>query len=376
MSPKRKQQTTPQATPVWPYPDVVKMTAHPPSGQWKKKYQGRTYYFGSLNDPAAALKRWREEWPRITQGLPRETGPSRAAPTATLADACNEFLNAKVQAYDRRELAWRTYSNYRAVCRRMLDALGRTLPVGSIDRETGRTLLRALEPLGPTGRHNHVVMIRTIVRWIARETGADITLGEDFKGPPARMLREQRRKRHGQTFTPTELRLLYYASFADPMLRAMILLGINGGYSNSDLAMIRTAEVDLEEGWISQLRAKTGADREVALWTGTVDAIRAIHDPEREYLIVGPSGLPYHGRGRHDISRRFRRFADRLGIEGSFRWLRYSFATAAAETGDEHARRLTMGHVVDGVSERYVLEFPPERLIELSEHVRHWMFQT
>ena len=71
----------PQPTPTWPYPDIVRMSAHRPSGQWRKRHAGRDYYFGRLSDPDGALAAWRARWPEITgQHVPPGGSRGRATP--------------------------------------------------------------------------------------------------------------------------------------------------------------------------------------------------------------------------------------------------------------------------------------------------------
>src|SRR5690606_9630682 len=61
---------------------------------------------------------------------------------------------------------------------------------------------------------------------------------------------------------------------ADPTFKAMVLLGINCGFSNNDCATLEFSHLDLEKGWHNFPRPKTGIQRRSPLWPETVKAIR------------------------------------------------------------------------------------------------------
>ena len=50
-------------------------------------------------------------------------------------------------------------------------------------------------------------------------------------------------------FQPWELREII--KFAGVQLRAMIYLGLNGGFGNNDFAMLPISAVDFKRGWIN-----------------------------------------------------------------------------------------------------------------------------
>ena len=52
---------------------------------------------------------------------------------------------------------------------------------------------------------------------------------------------------------------------APPPLKAMILLGLNGGLGNFDCASLPSSAVNLETGWLDYPRPKTGIGRRVPL---------------------------------------------------------------------------------------------------------------
>ena len=68
-------------------------------------------------------------------------------------------------------------------------------------------------------------------------------------------------------------------------LKAMILLGINAGLGNSDIANLPIKAVDLKRGWLDFPRPKTGTARRCPLWTETVAAYREALDqrPKPKY---------------------------------------------------------------------------------------------
>ncbi len=57
-------------------------------------------------------------------------------------------------------------------------------------------------------------------------------------------------------------------------LKAMILLGINCGFGNGDVAGLECSSVDFGQGYVNLPRPKTGIDRRCPLWPETVAALK------------------------------------------------------------------------------------------------------
>jgi integrase len=145
-----------------------------------------------------------------------------------------------------------------------------------------------------------------------------------------------------------------------PFLRAAIMLGINAGLGNTDVAELPLSVLDLDGGWLDYARGKTGAERRAWLWPETVAAVRAYlavrakpHRPEFGKLaFLTTAGRPYvvrrKGRRQQDkIGERYGRLLRSLGQRQggrNFYTLRRCFRTYAAETGQERAIDLVMGH--------------------------------
>ena len=57
-------------------------------------------------------------------------------------------------------------------------------------------------------------------------------------------------------------------------LQSMVLLGINCGFGQTDVANLPRASLDLDTGWVDFPRPKTGIERRCPLWAETVEALR------------------------------------------------------------------------------------------------------
>src|SRR5205807_7492 len=60
---------------------------------------------------------------------------------------------------------------------------------------------------------------------------------------------------------------------AQPMMRAMVLLALNGGFGNTDVADLPRAVVAGD--FLDYARGKTGIERRVPLWPATLAAVKA-----------------------------------------------------------------------------------------------------
>ena len=70
----------------------------------------------------------------------------------------------------------------------------------------------------------------------------------------------------------------YSAPWAGPgvPLKAMVLLGINCGFGNTDCANLPLTALDLDRGWLNYPRPKTGTNRRCHLWPETGAALRNV----------------------------------------------------------------------------------------------------
>ena len=167
-------------------------------------------------------------------------------------------------------------------------------------------------------------------------------------------------------------------------MKSMVLLGINCGFGNGDVASLPLKALDLKSGWVRFPRPKTGIDRRIPLWPETIDALKAAQDQrpdplfpaDKPLFFVTPLGNAYTSDG---IGREIRSLLDTANVtrQGlTFYALRHTFQTVAEGARDLPAVRVIMGHADSDhdMSARYRDRVEDERLLAVVEHVRGWLF--
>jgi integrase len=106
-----------------------------------------------------------------------------------------------------------------------------------------------------------------------RLVGNAIHYSQSFAPPSAKTLRKSRNDVGMNIFESDEIQNIL--ANANIIMKAMVLLGINCGFGNTDVASIPQSAVDLEAGWIEYPRPKTEIKRRIPIWPETADAMKA-----------------------------------------------------------------------------------------------------
>jgi integrase len=188
-------------------------------------------------------------------------------------------------------------------------------------------------------------------------------------------------------FTADEIRRLIGA--ADVQLRAMLLLGINCGFGNSDCANLPLTALDLEHAVIDYPRPKTGIPRRCPLWPETVaaiqDALATRHEPKDPaagdlVFLTARGGVWDKNTGGSYLSWKLGKMLRGLGISTGkglgFYTLRHVFRTVADEAKDQVAADFIMGHEIPNMSAVYRETISDGRLKTVADHVRQWLFHA
>jgi integrase len=328
------------------------------------------------------------EWPDIIAGR----SPKQAAGDATVAEVVNSFLTEKRRKVDACELSARTWSEYYATCKEVLEGLGRDRSVAGLRPEDlAKLRAKAAARLAPWSLLTFVTRSRMLFdhAYDFDLIPAPVKYGSAFARPPKKAFRAGRAKKRPKLLDAGELRTMLDA--ADPQLRAMILLGLNGGLGATDCAQLTTAVLRVKPGWLDYPRAKTGQPRMVPLWPETVAALAAAakvrpapKDPaDADLVFLTPRGRPWvrpncdetGKRGSIDgVAAQFRKLAARAGVElpSGFYLLRHVFRTYADEVHDRPAVDLVMGHSDNTMADHYRERIADERLLAVVNHVRVW----
>jgi len=361
------------------------------TGRWAKKVRGRFIYFGKVvDDPngEAALQLWLERKDDLLAGRT----PRAPAEGLTVADLCNRFLTSRKILLDNEEISPRTWDDQYKSCERLVTTFGRNRLVVDLASDDFERLRAELAiKLNLTSLKVEIQRIRGVFKF-AYDAGLidrPVRFGPMFKAPSQRALLRQRQANGARMFEPEELRSIL-AETKQP-LKAMILLALNTGFGNSDLATLPKAALDLDGGWVEFPRAKTGVHRRVPLWPETVAAIRealAKRPPHKsptdaELVFLSSRGrrwVRWTGKTWQDnLSLAFRRLVQRLGLWRSgvgFYTLRHVFETIGGETRDQVAVDAIMGHVTPGTGTAYRERISDARLKAAVEHVRAWLFDS
>lgn len=400
----------PPGSPLYPHP----------LGYWAKRVNSKLSYYGRwgrvvngvvtpISDDefpgyGEALAKFHAQGPAVAAGMVRKSVVPDKAPAPPevyrVRDLCNEFIVHKNKLLIAGEIASRTFAEYRQATDRLIEFFGKDRPVdGIIDSEFDDLRTTMAKTLGPVRLGNEVVRIRSVFKHGRREQLVPAT----FKKPSAKALRKNRNTRPQRLFSAEEIRKLI--AYANPRMKAMILLGINCGFGNSDISEIQKSNLDLDGGWVNFPRPKTEIYRRCHLWLETIAALRTaiatrpntssrsdagcvfltLHGNRyvREFEKVGDDGLITKVSQSNEVGVEFDRLFDtakkvRSGVKKrsgiSFYSLRHSHRTAADGAKDQVAANAIMGHVDPSMAAVYREHIDDERLVVVSEHVHSWLY--
>ena len=108
------------AKPSKPYADFP-LTPHP-SDVGARRFAGKLHYFGSIDNPDAALAKFLEQKDALLAG--RKPRPDSSA--VTVKELCNTFLTHKKGLLDASELTAHTWTKYKTACDEVVITFGKS----------------------------------------------------------------------------------------------------------------------------------------------------------------------------------------------------------------------------------------------------------
>lgn len=380
--------------PEKPYPEFP-LFPHA-TGRWAKKHGTTFHYFGPWRDPAGALKEYEKRWPYIVLGM---EPPSAGEEGCTVADLCNQFMASKDELRKSNELSDYTRADYLSICQTIVDHFTRKMPLSRLtpaDFERFRSKLA--EGVSKITLKNRVNRARVVFNY-AFENGlvsVPVKFGRGFDRPNEKSLRHAKNEAPERYIERTDL--LSILGVADYQMRAMILLGLNCGFGNTDVASLPLSALDLDSGWVVFPRPKTGVLRRSPLWGETIEALKLviksrpkpIQMEDENLCFVTPQGNRWMRSFRskrnseklttvNTVSQNFSATARRAVVKRhgvSFYALRHVFETIGGESRDQVAVDFIMGHAPKSsdMASQYRHGISDSRLINVTDTIHRHMW--
>lgn len=375
------------------------------NGQWAKKVRGRLLYFGT--DLDAALKKWATEKDYHLAGLT----PPKRSDAPTVEELANVFYDQQLAQAQRGLVSERHVAAIKTTLANFLDIVGRDATLDTMQpmhwAQVRQLLFRPAQARNPArggvmGRkideRSHVTVdgdirrIRAFVNWcIANRHYNNIDFGSEFAETPAKVRRRLKADSPSRDMSAEALRAIIEKSAVN--FKPLILLAINGGMGSTDIANITFADlanIQQPQCWVDLPRGKTGIDRRFCLWPETREAILDYLPTRPKPLRKQDSDIVFLTKARHrwvrDIegkhidsaSSTFTKLRKEAGVDnGTFYGCRHTFATIASGCNDLMAVYQIMGFIPDQsdvLKSRYMQKVQNERLLEVTEFVRKWLF--
>lgn len=375
------------------------------NGQWAKKVRGKLLYFGT--DLDAALKRWATEKDDHLAGLP----PRKKSEAATVEELANVFFERQRLEAERGGVSKRHVAAIKTTLSLFLDIVGRDATLDTMQpmhwAQVRHLLFRPAQARNPArggviGRkideRSHVTVdgdirrIRAFVNWCVKMRYLPaIDFGSDFVETSPQKRRRLKGKAPAKDMSAADLRAILEKAAVN--FKPLILLAINGGMGSTDIANITFADLaslQKKQCWVDIPRGKTGNNRRFCLWPETQEAIldylptrpKPLHKIDTEIVFLTRARnrwvRDYEGKHIDSASATFTKLRQLAGVErGTFYGCRHTFATISSNANDLVATRQVMGLIADQndvFSANYVQKVQNERLLEVTEFVRKWLF--
>lgn len=374
-------------------------------GRWCKRVRGVLHHFGRAGGSRdGALAEWLRVKDDLLAGRAVARQPARPS-VLTVKLVGDTFLSAWTAKVRDGRMKGATFDDYLRAIDDFSAVVGAGRDPSDLRPEDfGRARRAWSDRMGPWALDRNVQAVRTMFRWavdVARLLDRAPWYGDQFgkstEGDKRLAGRAKARTRGDRRFTVEELATIL--AEAGTPLKAMVLLGLNGGMYATDIARLRRSDLK-QEGRLLVVdfdRTKTGGVWwKFPLWPETREAIdaalalaRKARDPaDADLVFLTVRGNPWYrenvrGEGAieavsetHGIGQEFDRILDaereggklrRAGV--GFGSLRHTHVTAVGGHPDTRAARRVRGHKVTGV-ERHYDAVPLERLRVITDLVR------
>jgi integrase len=307
----------------------------------------------------------------------------------TVADLCNHFLTAKTAKLASREIGQRMFDEYREATDLLVSSFGKGRLVDDLAADDFQALRSAMaRRWGPVRLGNAITRIKSVFKF-GNDNGLierAVRYGSEFRKPDKAVLRKHRATSAPKMLEAEQVRRLVDA--ADTQLKAMILLGVNCGFGNNDVAALPLSALDLDRGWATFPRPKTGIARRAPLWPETVAALREAlatrPAPRKDVAGLvfvntrGQSWVRVTEESRTDnVAVAFGNLLKSAGVHRDglgFYTLRHVFRTIADAARDPVVIDLMMGHADPTMGGHYRERVDDSRLRAVADHVRKWLF--
>ncbi len=382
--------TAKPAKPDKPWPGFP-LYAHG-SGRWAKKIRGQTHYFGPWRDANAAHLLYLSEKDALEAGRKPVRASTDASETLTVEGMVGLFLDAKELCVESGEMERSTWKTYESFAKRLIRVFGGKTPVESLGADDFLRLRKDLQKTHKslTSINSDIGKIKAIFNWAGPGDNGQGYIdklprfGSAFKRPSRVALdRERENKGEKRVFTAAQIRVLLAA--ARRPLKAMIFLGINVGYGNTDCAKLPIAKLDLKNGWATFARTKNAYRRRAKLWPESIEALREAlkvrkepADPKYDNRVfITKYGQPFRACA---LGFEFEKLAVKCGMtreEADFYDLRRTCVSVGSPCKDDDALRTITGHKrasADMLGLYNRMDVEDDRLIAVSDHIHDWLF--
>jgi len=332
---------------------------------WYKSVAGRTRWICSVQDAPTGA----EADAIFEERFQELCNPPAPRAGFTVRQMFEAYIAKRRTEVESGNLSPRTLGDYADAGNRLVECVG-DMQAWRLGAAHFAEFFRRIEHHSPGRRAKLAITIRTVFR--ASELPIDSAW---LRLPRRNEFRLHKANRGPRLYAPADIGKLLKAASAD--LRAMILLALNGGLGNFDLATVPKSAV--AGPWLNWRRSKTGIARQIPLWPETRRALAALSAHPSHLLFVRANGLPWiddSGRSHKDwIAKEFALLCAAAGVVNrGFYSLRRTFRTLADEAGDQRAAAAIMGHECSDTGSIYVQRISDKRLMAVVNHVRAHIF--
>ena len=148
----------------------------------------------------------------------------------------------------------------------------------------------------------------------------------------------------------------------------MILINIYSGWRPQELAILKTADVDLEKEIIKGgLKTDAGKNRIVPIHSLIIDLIKNRYNPENEFLFNDENGQQGTSMTYDKYRGRFNKIMKKLNMKHKPHDARHTFITKGKKYNmNEYVLKLIVGHAISDVTEKV---YTHRTLQELKEEI-------